>query len=108
MTLMMRESELRRYMFDGSTGACMVCGNIQEGVEPDASGYVCENCGADAVSGVEQLLIEGRIRVVPDPDPYPYGLAPAGPDTTAYDLDPEPERPAPTQLTLDLDEEEER
>ena len=38
-------------------GFCTVCGTDVEGVEPDAEGYECEECGAKAVCGAEQLLI---------------------------------------------------
>ena len=32
-------------------GLCAACGYIQEGCEPDAHNYECENCGKRAVSG---------------------------------------------------------
>lgn len=38
-------------------GFCLECGEEAEGVEPDAEGYECEACGAEAVYGAEQILI---------------------------------------------------
>lgn len=38
-------------------GFCTACGVEVEGVEPDAEKYTCEECGAEAVYGAEQLLI---------------------------------------------------
>jgi hypothetical protein len=49
----------RESMFGlGSEGICRACGESQDGVEPDASGYECEACGAHAVCGAEDLLFE--------------------------------------------------
>lgn len=39
-------------------GFCIACGEDAEGVEPDARGYECEACGASAVYGAEELLIQ--------------------------------------------------
>ena len=38
-------------------GFCIVCGNEQDGCEPDARNYECESCGEDAVFGAEELLM---------------------------------------------------
>jgi DNA-directed RNA polymerase subunit RPC12/RpoP len=38
-------------------GICIACGNEQEGVEPDARGYECEDCGKPKVYGAEELLM---------------------------------------------------
>lgn len=38
-------------------GFCLVCGVEAEGCEPDARKYHCESCGANAVYGVEEILI---------------------------------------------------
>ena len=38
-------------------GLCVICGNEQTGVEPDARRYKCEACGAHAVFGAEELLL---------------------------------------------------
>ena len=49
-----------RQLQSNSGGICRACGLIVEGgVEPDAEGYHCEVCGADAVDSVENLLVEG-------------------------------------------------
>lgn len=50
-------------------GICLDCGEIQfGGCEPDAEGYKCESCEANAVCGFEQALIIGRIDIVDDED----------------------------------------
>lgn len=46
---------------DGSNGACLACGEIQCGVEPDARGHICESCGQPKVYGLEELLFMGLI-----------------------------------------------
>lgn len=38
-------------------GICKECGHEHDGCEPDARNYKCENCGAMAVYGAEELLI---------------------------------------------------
>lgn len=38
-------------------GFCIDCGAEADGVEPDACGYECEACGADAVYGAEELML---------------------------------------------------
>lgn len=38
-------------------GFCLACGADAEGVEPDASRYICEACEAPAVYGASELLI---------------------------------------------------
>lgn len=38
-------------------GLCRACGFEQDGVEPDATGYPCENCGELEVTGIEVLLL---------------------------------------------------
>jgi len=47
-------------------GFCIECRDQAYGVEPDARRYRCENCGADAVYGVEELLIRGLIEFAED------------------------------------------
>jgi hypothetical protein len=37
-------------------GFCLKCGYEQDGCEPDAEGYECENCGEHSVSGAENCL----------------------------------------------------
>jgi hypothetical protein len=38
-------------------GFCVKCGAEAYGVEPDARKYECDECGAEAVYGVEELLL---------------------------------------------------
>ena len=42
---------------DENVGFCLACGHSQDGVEPDAKGYECENCGEHQVMGAELILI---------------------------------------------------
>jgi len=38
-------------------GICIACGFEQEGVEPDARKYTCDDCGQPKVYGAEELLM---------------------------------------------------
>lgn len=38
-------------------GICRACGFEQDGCEPDARNYLCENCQANEVFGAEELLL---------------------------------------------------
>jgi len=38
-------------------GFCIRCGYKQDGCEPDAEKYNCEDCGHDTVYGAEQIMI---------------------------------------------------
>ena len=42
---------------DQSIGICLACGHEQDGVEPDACRYACDNCDACQVYGAEELLL---------------------------------------------------
>ncbi len=42
---------------DDNLGICLSCGEVQEGVEPDAERYRCESCGRHSVYGAEQALL---------------------------------------------------
>ncbi len=42
---------------DRDAGFCTACGAQVEGVEPDARGYRCDECGEPKVYGAEELLI---------------------------------------------------
>ena len=45
-------------------GICLACGELAEdGVEPDAEGYVCESCGEPRVVGIEQALLMGHLDI---------------------------------------------
>lgn len=38
-------------------GFCLACGAENDGVEPDARKYECDECGAEKVYGAEELLM---------------------------------------------------
>ena len=42
-------------------GFCIACGAEAYGVEPDARGYECEDCGARKVYGAEELALMGLV-----------------------------------------------
>lgn len=42
---------------DDHTGICGECGGEQDGCEPDARKYECDDCGAKAVYGAEECLL---------------------------------------------------
>ena len=44
-------------MNDENVGFCLACGHSQDGCEPDAQEYECENCGEHKVMGAELILI---------------------------------------------------
>jgi len=52
------EDVMRAVMDDDGTGFCLKCGFEQQGCEPDARGYECEDCGENAVYGAEECLLE--------------------------------------------------
>ena len=56
------EEEYRDYA-DSYAGYCIACRCVtnDSGVEPDAEGYPCDECGLPRVMGVEQALMMGRI-----------------------------------------------
>lgn len=47
----------RRMLDLDNPGFCLECGAETEGVEPDARRYICEECGAPAVYGAEEILL---------------------------------------------------
>lgn len=48
---------VQREMFGTENpGFCTACGEEQEGCEPDARNYECDNCGAHKVSSPHVLL----------------------------------------------------
>ncbi|AFC22547.1 hypothetical protein phi1422_0027 [Bdellovibrio phage phi1422] len=58
------ESEFEK-MRDEYNGLCVSCGKeIVGGVEPDARKYHCEHCEKLTVFGVENLLMQGGIKIV--------------------------------------------
>jgi hypothetical protein len=57
----LNESEYRDHVNDFD-GICLECGEWTcGGVETDAEGYDCEECGAGLVMGAEMALIAGQI-----------------------------------------------
>ena len=40
-------------------GFCVACGYEQDGCEPDARKYTCEDCGSKTVYGAEELIMMG-------------------------------------------------
>ena len=42
---------------DDNSGFCIACGAESCGVEPDARGYECDECGELKVYGAEELLL---------------------------------------------------
>jgi hypothetical protein len=52
-----KEIDLEDLEAEGADGACLACGEYAYGVEPDATGYTCESCGAKQVMGAENILI---------------------------------------------------
>lgn len=44
------------YLTLSNPGFCVACGYSQEGCEPDARSYVCDNCSKPAVFGAEELM----------------------------------------------------
>lgn len=48
--------ERRMFSLD-SPGFCIVCGNEQDGCEPDARALQCEACGTFTVYGADELAI---------------------------------------------------
>lgn len=51
--------QLAMTMAEDYEGFCLACGDIQDGVEPDAQRYTCEGCGAAKVYGAEELVLMG-------------------------------------------------
>ena len=43
---------------DDNRGFCTACGEEAYGVEPDARGVVCEECGKPKVFGAEEMLFK--------------------------------------------------
>lgn len=47
---------------DNTTGFCLACGAENDGCEPDARKYTCQECELPHVYGAEELVITGRVR----------------------------------------------
>lgn len=57
------EAQLMGFTLDDA-GHCIKCGSEAYGVEPDAEWYRCENCGTDAVFGLQTLLFMDLVDIV--------------------------------------------
>ena len=57
------ESEFREYDSENA-GFCLDCGALHYGVEPDASGYTCDECDSKAVMGAAEILIRGKVSLI--------------------------------------------
>jgi len=57
-----------RHLANEYQGICVYCGSAQDGCEPDARRYECEECGTKTVYGTEELLLMGRLTLVESPD----------------------------------------
>jgi hypothetical protein len=44
-----------------STGICKACGAVRDCCEPDARGYLCDECGEKQIYGPHEWLMEGRV-----------------------------------------------
>lgn len=42
---------------DLNNGYCLLCGAEHDGVEPDAHGYQCDECGSHSVTGAEDIML---------------------------------------------------
>ena len=59
--LRLTEADYRKAC-DMSQGYCRQCGEVADRyVEPDATEYPCDACGAQEVYGAEELLVRGEI-----------------------------------------------
>ena len=57
------QEEIEELMTSSVMGICTECCTVQSGVEPDAEGYICEECGADAVMGIENAIISMELDI---------------------------------------------
>lgn len=51
------EAVIRETTTLDNPGFCVACGNEQDGCEPDARKYECEECGKRTVYGAAELLM---------------------------------------------------
>lgn len=51
--------ELVKEMDESNQGFCIACAHVQEGREPDAARYECDNCGGKLVFGSLELAALG-------------------------------------------------
>jgi hypothetical protein len=50
-----------KYLYEDNYGWCLACGELCEGVEPDATRYTCDNCDNKFVFGLGYLAIIGLV-----------------------------------------------
>jgi len=62
MTIKITEEEYNDMRGNGG-GFCLDCGIEAFGIEPDARNYTCDDCEADEVFGIEELLMMGKIEI---------------------------------------------
>ena len=55
-------------MSEYDEGFCINCGFVQDGCEPDARGYTCENCEHDTVYGAGELALMGIVSLEDEED----------------------------------------
>ena len=54
--------ECHRENYDGYCTSCQSF-TVECGVEPDAEGYECPECGGHTVIGAEQALLMGNLKI---------------------------------------------
>lgn len=53
-----------RDLRDSYSGICRACWSVAHGsTEPDARGYLCEECGRERVFGIDEFLISGALNI---------------------------------------------
>lgn len=62
ITIELTEEEFHE-LREENAGFCTECGAEHYECEPDARHYECEECGANSVFGLEELLMMGRIEI---------------------------------------------
>ena len=54
-------AEMSYIQMNSGPGFCLACGEEQDGCEPDARQYHCDNCHQSQVFVAEELLIMGLV-----------------------------------------------
>lgn len=52
---------------DDNIGYCVNCKAEQDCCEPDARHYTCESCGQSQVFGIQELLLNDMVKILPSP-----------------------------------------
>jgi hypothetical protein len=50
-------------LLDMGGGVCLYCGMTGAPAELDARGIRCEDCGKDALYGIEEAVLSGRLEI---------------------------------------------